>query len=71
MTHYAKGFIAVSEAEVDVFMEFIIIKVSKNDRCIVKFWVNKEFFSEFYAEAFFDCPERHDIFWDKVLEKTL
>ena len=41
MTHYAKGFIAVSEAEVDVFMEFIIIKVSKHDRCIVKFWVNK------------------------------
>ena len=45
MIHYAKGFIVVSEAEVDVFMEFIITKVSKNDRCIVKFWVNKEFFS--------------------------
>ena len=71
MIHYTKGFIVVSEAEVDVFKEFIITQVSKNDRCIVKFWVNKEFFSEFYADAFFDCPERHGIFWDKVLEKTL
>ena len=37
MINYAKGFIVVSEAEVDVFMEFIITKVSKDDRCIVKF----------------------------------
>ena len=45
MIHYTKGFIVVNEAEVDVFIEFIITKVSKNDTCIVKFWVNKEFFS--------------------------
>ena len=41
MIHYTKGFIVVNEAEVDVLWNLL----SQNDRCIVKFWVNKEFFS--------------------------